>query len=245
MKGKKWIIFAVILIVCLTLSVVNGLKTKASYIDNVELKNYLSNKDVKVRVLDYLSDSDTQEDLPEANKVKKVQEVEQLSDDIVKVKIKNNSNRKMYYESILSQVEILKVYKGDLKENQIIYVFEHIGESSSKFSKNILYSMDGYNMMQESEEYLLLLKRLKNTYFGEEGSEFVYVPSTSTFSKYRCDNANIPLFESIELGLNADNFSKDKLALYSDVKDEEIFLCDEDQYNQYINFKKILTERYN
>lgn len=57
-----------------------------------------------------------------------------------------------------SQVEILKVFKGDLQEQEIITVFEpaYIDED-----KNYV-TIDGYKLMDEDGSYTLFLKPVKN-----------------------------------------------------------------------------------
>ena len=239
MRRKGWIILSVILVACIALSIMNGQRTKESYINNVELKDYLSKKDLRVQYIPYFSDTQFREDLPDIETIHRFQDVEATSDIVVKARLKDNFDRKMYHDCILSQAEILEVYRGDLKKNDSIYVFEHAGY----FDDDIVLSLDGYNMMQESEEYILFLKRLKNSHFGEEGKKYVYVPSTTTFSKYKCSDDNIRLFSDMELG-DTDDFSKSKLVLYSEVRNEEVFLY-ADKFNQYVDFKRQVMKKYN
>lgn len=217
------------------LCMIAGRCTANSFINNIDLDEYLANSELKVVYCDIGYDETTNKGFIDGNKAETVEDLEAGSSIIVKVKLNNSYQRQKYYECILSQVEIEKVYKGDLKTGDILNVFEPV----DCYTNRAVYCTDGYSMMQNDCEYILFLKPLKNSYFGED--DYVYAPSSTTYSKYLCKNKKPRLFERKEIE------EGDEIAMlkYSDIKNEEVYLYDEEKYNKYISLKKQVLEKYN
>jgi hypothetical protein len=212
-----------------------GRCTANSYIDNVDLNEYLSNPELRVVYCDIGYDEDTNKGFIDGNKVDSVEDLQAGSSIVVKVKLDKNYQRQKYYECILSQVEIEKVYQGDLRIGDKINIFEPI----DCYTNRAVYCTDGYSMMQNDFEYILFLQPLKNTFFGE--NDYVYAPSSTTYGKYLCEDSEPRLFKSYEI-VEGDEAAMLK---YSEIKNEEVFLYDEEQYNKYIYLKKQVLEKFN
>jgi len=217
------------------LCVIVGRCTAKSYIDNVDLNEYLSNPELKVVYCGVGYDEDTNKGFIDGEKVEDIQDLESGSSIIVKVRLNESYERQLYYECVISQVEIEEVYKGDLKTGDKINLFE----PADCYTNRAIYCTAGYSLMQNDCEYILFLKSLKNTFFGED--DYVYAPSSTTYSKYLYDDREPKLFTSSEI----EEGDETTMLKYSDIKNEEIFLYDEEQYNKYIFLKKQVLEKYN
>ncbi len=227
MKKKTGIkIFSVALVLVVVVCIIVGRKTAASYIDNVELDKYLSNPKLTVAYCGMGYDPLTNRGYLDNDEIKSIDDLLSGEDIVVvKAKLDNSSKRKMYYECILSKIEIIDCYKGDLKEGEKLNVFEPV---DCGYEDQILCT-DGYSMMQQDKEYILFLKTLKNTYYGTD--EYVYAPSSTLYSKYPVDNEKPELFTYEELE------EPENLHLYSQVKDQEVYLYDKEEYEKYLKLK--------
>lgn len=133
------------------LCVIIGRITARSYVDNVELQQYLSNSEVTVAYCGMGYDAVTNRGYLDNEEIQCVDDL--LTTDAVAVKVKLNENfqRKIYYECILSKVDIIKCYQGNLKEGDSIHIFEPVDCS---FADQMLCT-DGYSLMQENKEYII------------------------------------------------------------------------------------------
>jgi hypothetical protein len=232
-RKNKIKIGCMVMFFSILISIIVGRCTAKSYINNVILEDYLSNSNLKVEYCDMGYDYDTNKGFIDGNKIEDIQDLESGSDIIVKVKLNENYIRQIYGECILSQVEIEEVYKGDLKIGEKLNVFE----PDACVLKDCMLATDGYSMMQDDCEYILFLKTLPNTFFGK--GDFVYAPSSTTYSKYLCKDVNPRLFQSEELE------EPETMLKYSNIKEEEVYLCDEEQYQKYLSLKNQVLDKYN
>ena len=150
------VIFAVAVIFCIVI----GRITAGSYIDNVELDRYLSNQDVTIAYCGMGYDPLTNRGYMDNDEIQSVDDLTAKDVVIVKARLNGEFQRKLYYECILSKIDIVECYEGNLKEGDSISIFE---PADCSFVDQIL-CIDGYSMMQPDKEYILFLKTLQNTY---------------------------------------------------------------------------------
>lgn len=214
--------FGLVIVVCIFV----GRITSGSYIDNVELEKYLSNKKLKVEYCGMGYDPLTNRGYLDNDEIKSINDL-MIGEDIIVVKAKIDSSfeRKIYYECILSKIEIVDCYKGNLVKGDKVNVFEPV---DCRFENQILCT-DGYSMMQKDKEYILFLKNLKNTFYGTD--KYVYAPSSTLYSKYAVDNETPKLFSYEELE------EPENLHMYSQVKNQEVYLYDKEQFEKYLYLK--------
>lgn len=234
MKRKQIVILgSIVLILCTAACALVGRATAKSYLDNVELKDYLSNPELKIGYFGKGYDKDTSRDFIDPETINSVEDLASNNTVIVKAELNSTYQRKLYYECVLSEINIITVYQGSVKEGDSLSIFE----PANCTLKNQLLCTDGYSMMQEGQEYILFLKPMKNTYFGK--SKYVYTPTTTTFSKYPVNNAKPKLLTQEELEEPSHMYN------YNEIKDTEIYLYDSISYNKYIAIKQQVSEKYN
>ena len=233
MRKKNIVILNSVVMLCIIFACAGvGKVTADSYIDNVELEDYLSNPDLKVGYCGIGYDAERDRGFVDPGEVESVKDLIAEDTVIVKAKLNCNFQRKLYYECILSELDVLAVYKGNLNKEDMISVFEPV----DCYSKIKMDCTDGYSMMQDGTEYILFLKPLKNTYYGDD--KYVYAPSSTTYSKYALNDSIPELFPEKELEeIEFMNF-------YKDVKEEEMYLYDSEDYNKYVRLKKQVLDKF-
>lgn len=230
MRNKIKLIFLIVGILILLFCVFVGRVTANSYQDNIELEDYLSNDELMLSYCEDDYDSLTNRGYLDNNKIETVDDLLDEDTIVVKVKLVNDYQRKIYYECVLSQIEILECYRGNLNIGDNIFIFEPV---ICIIENNMLCS-GGYSLMLYDKEYIMFLKPLKNTFYGTD--EYVYAPNTSSYSKYPNDD-NIPmLFTEEEL---------ERKSLYTDIMDEEIYMYNQEDYDKYLRLKNEVIEKYN
>jgi hypothetical protein len=233
MRKKTGIKICVVVSVLLVLfCIVVGRMTAGSYIDNVELEQYLANQDVTVAYCGMGYDPVTNRGYMDNDEIQSVDDLIAKDVVIVKVRLNGDFQRKLYYECILSKIDIVKCYKGNLKEGDSIHIFEPV---DCGFEEQMLCT-DGYSMMQPDKEYILFLKTLKNTYFGSD--KYIYAPCSTRYSKYQVDG-NKPKFFSYE-----ELEETESLHLYSEIKEQEVYLYEKEDYEKYLKLKSEVLEKY-
>lgn len=222
------VIFALVIIFC----IIVGRITAHSYKDNVELDKYLDNKDVKIAYYGMGYDSVTNRGYLDNDEIQCVDDLKTKDVVIVKARLNSGFKRKIYYECILSKIDIIACYKGNLKSGDSINIFEPV---DCGFKDQILCA-DGYSMMQQDKEYILFLKTLKNTYFGLD--KYVYAPNSTLYSKYMIGSEKLKLFSEEELEEHED------MHLYSEMKEQEVYLYEKTKYDKYLKLKKEVMQKY-
>lgn len=222
------IIFAIILI-CIAI----GRITAKSYIDNVELSDYLKNTDLKVAYCGMGYDEVTNMGFIDNDKVENINDLIQEDTIVIKAKLSQTFQRKIYYECILSELVVEEVYNGKIEKGSIISCFEPV---DCGFQNQMLCT-DGYSMMQEGQEYILFLKTIRDTFYSADKN--VYVPNSTLYSKYPINHVTPHLFTFEELE------EIEKMYTYSEVKEEEVYLYEEEDYNKYVQMKEFVLEKYN
>lgn len=231
-KTVGMIRYSAVCVLILLFCVLIGRMTAKSYKNNTRLDRYLSNPDLVIAYYGMGYDSVTNRGYLDNEKIQSVDDL--LLNDVVVVKatLAPNAKREIYYECILSRLEIVECYHGNLRAGDGIYCFE---PADCGFTEQILCA-DGYSMMQEDKEYILFLKTLKNTYFGSD--DYVYAPISTVYAKYPVDQKIPKLFTYEELE------EPEHLHLYEQMKDQEIYLYDRKEYDKYLELKKEVLKRY-
>lgn len=163
------------------------------------------------------------------NSLDTLEKLEKESDIILKIKV---IERKLFFRSTESKVEVLKIFKGEngIEEGTNIYIHE-------PFSVNddMVYSTGGYNMMKDNTEYIVFLKHLKKM----EGYKYPYkekisfLPVSTTYAKYsEKENANF-------FKLDKENENK-----YKDVKGFCSIFESKEDLEKYEKIKEQILNKY-
>ena len=152
-----------------------------------------------------------------------MEELYDASDLVVKVRVLGE--RKAEYEAILTKTKVLEVYKGEESLlNQDIYVYEYasIDIIDEKFS--ILLSR-ACNLMQENNEYYLLLDFLQKPegYDYDEISGKTYLLNNICYGKfstkeYATEDLNMELYDGI---------------VYGEIRNLDVLYDDQDKTDSY------------
>lgn len=225
-------IFGIIFVLLVVFCIVIGRITAGSYIDNVELEQYLSDQKVTVAYCGMGYDPVTNRGYINNDEIQGIDDLTTKDAVIVKARLNSEFQRKLYYECILSRIDIIECYEGNLKEGDSINIFEPV---DCGFEDQIL-CIDGYSMMQPEKEYILFLKTLQNTYFGSD--KYVYAPSSTLYSKYQVDSDKPKLFSYEELE------EPESLHFYSEIKNQEVYLYEKEKYKKYLKLKDEVMKKY-
>lgn len=225
-------VFSMVFVVLIVFCIIIGRVTAGSYVDNVELEQYLSNPDLMVVYCGMGYDAVTNRGYLDNEEIQSVDDL--LTADVVvaKVKLQKNFQRKIYYECVFSKLDIIKCYQGNLEEGGSICIFEPV----DCVFKDQMMCTDGYSLMQEEKEYIVFLKPLQNTYYGSD--KYVYAPYCTLYSKYPVDNNTPRLFSYEELE------EMECLYPYSKIRNEEAYLYEQKEYDKYLKLKKEVMRKY-
>lgn len=208
---------------------VAGLVTRRTFVDNTDLETFVS-ADPIVEYCDMNYAEDASLGLVDGYSVESVGDLMADGETVVKVYLKDTWHRELYQECVLSQVEVKQVYQGDVKPGDDILVFEPV-----TCGGNFMDCTDGYTLMQEGQEYVLFLKRLKNAGYGDD--EYVYIPGCLTYGKFTYSDSVPPEY--------IDYLEEDPHFKYSEVRDAEIIAMDKEQYDKYCRLKKVVYDMMN
>lgn len=92
----------------------------------------------------------------------------------------------------------------------------------------------------KSEEYILFLRKVKNSHFSED--QYVYIPVSMTYGKYRADTSMSELYRETQIGL--DYMDNGESLSLQDAEKEEVLLFEKDKYQLYLNMKKAVMKKY-
>ncbi|WP_214484814.1 hypothetical protein [Bacillus sp. SM2101] len=151
-----------------------------------------------------------------------ITEVEEYADLIIKGKYTGERDQKDFFKgghlvqtTIESEIEIKKVYKGDKNKKDIITVFE-----PAYFKNDQFVSIEGYNLVNEKGNYVLLLR--------ESSTSHGYVIVGMFQGKY-------------DLSKQEEAKKQKKVEKYEDIKDLEYF---GDEYGRFNKLKKDVKDKY-
>ena len=233
MREKKQFVFVVsffiIVVASFIVAAMYGRRTKNSYIDDTDFNQYLAQKDLKV-FYHYYPFDENYDIYGSGDNIQSEEDVEKSADVIVKARVGKDAKRKIYTECVLSDIEVLDTYKGDIKSGEIIPVFEPINCTESK---GAIYCSEGYSPIRSGEEYILFLKKVKNAGFGKD--DYVYIISHPTYSKYELNDKKAKLFQEDEF--------YDVGVFYQKSKENEVFLYDKEMYNRFYEIKEQVIKK--
>ena len=209
-----------------------GRCTANSFVDDVDFEDYLLKNDPGIVYYGMGYDPDTNVGYVNNEEVQSVEDLEQEDVVVLKGKLVEGFRREKYYECILSQVEVVECYSGALHAGDQIHMFEPVDCRM----KEQMHCTDGYSVMQNGKEYILFLKQLQNTYFGS--GAYVYAPVSTCYGKYPVDHNQPVRFTNNELE------EIEKLHPYSQMKDMEVYLYDEKEYEKYLELKNQVLDKY-
>lgn len=92
----------------------------------------------------------------------------------------------------------------------------------------------------KSEEYILFLRKVKNSHFSED--QCVYLPVSMTYGKYRADTSMPELYRETQIGL--DYMDNGESLSLQDAEKEEVLLFEKDKYQPYLDMKKAVMKKY-
>ena len=217
---------------CIIACVIVGRITANSFVDNTDYNMYTEKENYEV----YFCEMDYAEDeefgFIEDDNIESLKDLQKEDVIVVKVKLKKGAKRCLYYESVLSYIEILDVYSGNLKKGDIIGFFEPLDCRETQMD-----ATDGYAPMQEEGTYILFLQQLKNTFFGDD--DYVYRLANLTYGKYNYDDKIPRLFEEEQL-----EPGYDKSLQYEELHNADVLLYDKESYEKYCKLKTAVWEEY-
>lgn len=157
------------------------------------------------------------------------------------IKGEYTGSRKILYSCVVSEVKVEKVLKGDIRA-ELIYVYEPI--SFYMYTDRTEYegsatSFDGYGLMNEGKEILLLLKEntpLKSIKLDYFDNKLVYKLTTNIASK-------IPINDE-DNKVSVETLDKSGGDMFNRFIEYEYIFQSEDIYEVYVNIRKELLEKW-
>lgn len=225
---KKTIIVIVALILAVFIvaaAVLFGQHTKKSFINNVDFNSYISNPKIEV-MYDYYPFDKDYDIYGDGSEVETYKDLQSQADIIVKGKLDTDAKREIYVECILSHIEIDECYKGKLYNGEKISIFEPVNCTGIK---DCMLCAEGYAPIAENTEYIMYLKRLKNSLFGND--KYIYIPASIRYGKFKVSKEAPKLFPTSE-------FNDVKTVNYRKYKDNEIFLFNKKDFHKYMILKE-------
>jgi hypothetical protein len=229
---NKNVILSLALLISIGVMTVMGLQTRKSFVDDVEIGNYLNQEELKFSIRDDVSD--ITQSFVDMESIKSVEDLEEVSPIIVKVKVNKEASRKMYSDDTLTTVEVLEVMKGQVDKKEIL-VFEPIDINHLE-GADYVNSTDGYNWMNDDEEYILYLRPLKAANYSKD--KIVYLPTTTLFSKYSNSQKSPVLLDQTKIN--------NCTVKYSEIEANEVLITDYQMLEKFLQLKdQVIMENYN
>ena len=163
-------------IAILIVSVLIGIVTRNSFIDNLEQREYM-NGNYEIQIAPDLNN------VYYSGNVDNVNDIEEISDVIIKAKVKSNVDRNYNSGMTITNVDVLEIYKGEIGTEEI-YIIEPICYLSEP---GFISSVMGYYWMNDNDEYILFLDKCEDVHLG--GYDDIYIFTTIQYSKF---NLSIP-----------------------------------------------------
>lgn len=176
MNKLKKIIY-IIVSVTLVGAIIYGIKTRNCWADDTQLRDYIDNPNTEIEFTDF----QTSDSFKEPQDIRTFNGLYDLADVIVRIKVNNNGKRELYSECIITEAEVIETYKGKVEEKKID-IIEPV--QVVKIHDNALDSVMGYMLMEDEAEYILFLYKRA---FSGYGKKNIYIPISTTLSKYKYD----------------------------------------------------------
>ena len=199
-----WYIIVVAIISCCFV----GIIIKKQCRNDTSLEMALQNKNLPV---EYMEED---QDFIASEEIKNYDDLYHSADVIVQVSVPEDGKRLKFCNSVLSQVKVKKQFKGTV-ESDVIDVFEPV-----IVGKEDIYSVGSYTLMVDGCDYILFLKKLTDSHYSK--NKFVYLPTTTAFSKYQCNN-NKAVGEIKQIKENAQYLYSDIMKFDMVTKSKEIY----------------------
>lgn len=214
-----WMIIVILLLGAFILA----FKMRDSFISDTDVNMYINDKDISYELVEY--EEDISKSFTKNEDISNIKELEDISPVIVKVKVDSKSPREMYEWTTLTKVIVEEVYKGEL-DKESIYIFEPFDAYSTN---PMIYSLDGYNIMNEDSGYILFLRDMKDSNYTP--NDTIYMPTTTQLSKFSVNGDKVIKASNYELK-------------YSNVKKQDIISSNEKIINKYNNMKENVVNKY-
>lgn len=108
------------------------------------------------------------------------------SSDII-LKVIATKDRKLLNQTMLTKVKVNEVYKGldFIKDKEFVYIYEPFLFNDNNFS-----GMNGYNIMNDTSEYIVFLKKLKvpKKYKMSKKEKISFMFTNAKWSKFNMDS---------------------------------------------------------
>lgn len=238
MRIKGSLIIVIILIISIVFCIYIGKKTKESYIHNEFYIDFIKDEN-SLKVVNFPIDDNSDYDMYDvfikSKDVNGFGDLEKNSDLIVKVKLNKSFKRRFYSFCMISEVNIIEVHSGNANKNDTISIFEPFFDWGDT---DKLYSTDGYLPLQESAEYILFLKKMKNSRFGND--KYIYMPISTIFGKYGTNTSKPKLYTQELVDGMANNF-----LYFKELKNQDVMLSDKVIYDKFLNIKNEVNTKYN
>lgn len=215
----------ILLILIVAAAVLFGQHTKKSFINNVDFNSYINNPEVKV-MYDYYPFDKDYDIYGDGSGVETYEDLESQADVVIKGRLDADAKREIYVECVLSHMEVDECYKGNLGSGDQISIFEPINCTGIK---DCLLCAEGYAPMTENTEYIMYLRRVKNSLFGSD--KYIYIPASIRYGKFKANRETPKLFSTSE-------FDDVKTINYQKYKDNEIFLFKKKDFHIYMLLKE-------
>lgn len=222
MKRKR--LFIIVIILLVFLSTTTAIAVRMSLVDDIDF-NKIKNE-MNDYIVNYDNHIDSYGEIFNAD-IDSFEKLQKESQFILEVKL--SGTRKNLYGTVLSEVEVLNVYKGDtISKREKIYLYE-----PSSIYGYLYYCLGGYNLMNNGNEYMVYINELKvpNEYDKTEIQEKSYMFTSLQFSKFNTET------NYIDVVYNLDDFYNGDIK-YKDIKDMEFIPLDRKTLEIYNNIKK-------
>ena len=163
------------------------------------------------------------------------------ADVIVKVRVQEGVERQMSTPlATKTKVSVEAVYKGDISKNNGIWIYEPAVFLYDKSQGYYFYeTMNGYQIMQKGQEYIVFLQKLpanENYKKGEEENN-TYLVFNSLYSKYPVLDGKTEALDNARL-----EGRKEPRYTYGEVKEQEILANSKKIIESYQKIKQQLRE---
>lgn len=198
-----------------------GWSTRQSYQDNTHIHPYVQKaRDISIS----FEEDDSYLKQYFDNHISTLEELQNLSDVIVKVKVLPDRVNQM--KAILSKVQVIQVYKGKVLAGDTLLV-----EEPSSFLPTSYFVTGGWSVMQDDQAYILFLRHLPvpkgYQYRGSESK--MYLPVSSYFGKY-------PVTQTV-IGRVLKQSEAANGMLYATVENFDLITTDETIFQTYEQMK--------
>ena len=242
-KKRKMLVLTLlwVIVVVFIVAIIFGVHTKRSFINDINNNHFFYDKKIKLSTYDQQFEED-KDGLLNYEDISSINDLIDKSDCVLKIKLVDEDKRKNCATSMLSKVQVVKVYKGKLLKKQCIMLLEYIEPT-----KTSILSVNGYNVIKKDKEYIVFLRKYKNRHYTIEHTseekletDSIYIPISPVLGKYPVDDS----YKKVELLDKKRLCEEDEPYKYETVKKYEIFTDNPKVLKQYIFIGKQVHKKY-